>query len=148
MKKYIFFSIVLTSLSISQALLGDQSLYVTIHNKSSRPAIINLVVPSTKTVGSYGMLVNAQETKEIIAPEYFWFDKVAIGGLRRKGATSSVRIKDVLKHSIAKKIIVQIPDQQEQSFDITTSKCVLTIDNGATPDTTIVQLLAPQENPE
>jgi hypothetical protein len=145
MKKNIFFSILLAWLSIGQASLGDQSLRVI--NKSSRPALINLVAPLTKPLGTYGILVNANETKDITAPEYFWFDKVAMGGLRKKGAPSSVKIKDVLKHSFAKKMIVQLPDQQERSFDLTASNYVVIIDNGATPDTSTVQISA-AENPE
>lgn len=144
MKKNIFFSLLLMSVSISHELCGDQSLHVIIQNKSSRPAIINLVAPSQKTIGSYGILVNANETKDITAPEYFWFDKVAIGGLRRSGTPSSVKIKDVLKHSIAKKIIVQLPDQEVKSFDLTTLNSVITIDNGATPDTLRVHISSPE----
>lgn len=89
-----------------------------ITNKMSVPVIINFYVNTQSNAGSFGLLIEAQSEQKIEIPEFYWFDKQAVGGFRQPGQPSKVKIVDVLKHSYANTLDITIPNDQFYSFFI------------------------------
>ncbi len=91
---------------------------LTITNNMNVPVIINCYVNTQANAGSFGLLINANSEQKIEIPEFYWFDKQAVGGFRQPGQPSKVKVVDVLKHSYANTLDITIPNEQFYSFFI------------------------------
>lgn len=88
---------------------------ITITNKTNNPIIIDLYTPKA---GSFGLLIQANAQQVLNIPEFYWFEKQAVGGFRKPGTPSKVRIVDVLKHGYANTMDIIIPNEDPYSFSL------------------------------
>jgi len=122
-------------------------LTIMVNNTTASPIIMHFIVPhKEKTLGNFGVLFNANESKTVTVPEFYWFDKVATGGLRKPGTASKVRLVDALKHSLAKQISIFAPNQPEQQLNITEDQYTITLTNEPDAPAISVQITADDKN--
>jgi uncharacterized protein YdeI (YjbR/CyaY-like superfamily) len=103
---------------------------IKVKNKISVPAIGNIFVSGAAqgiTIGYYGLFLPAKKNKEQTIPEFFWFEKVATGGVRQPGEPSKVHLIDVLKHGFADTIEIIIPDDKKYNFTVGPKKYTIVI---------------------
>lgn len=115
--KYKKILILIGSMIVLDTQCADQP-HLTITNKTSNPVIINLYVNDHANAGSFGLLIQANSEQVLSLPEFYWFDKQAVGGFRKPGEPSRVKVVDVLKHALANTLDITIPNEEFYSFTL------------------------------
>ncbi len=148
MKKIVYtLCLIFITNAVHAAIQNDEiqknSPVITITNTMNSPVIINLYVNNHTNAGSFGLLIqpNAQQTLEI--PEFYWFEKQAIGGFRKPDQPSQVKVVDVLNHAYANTLDINVPNEEFYSFFIKPESVTIVIAPGTSAAKVTIEKVAP-----